>query len=449
MTKMLLSVFLLAGLGCLATAIDIDQAKSKAGQYCSQLDIAYQLSRASARPIGREHDRRWMVMCDETFIILDNVDGRLLLIEDSAKSSKLRRSKSVPPKLAIESDTAGWNRARQVLRQLDLTTAFEERSMKRYSWGSDVNENNRGKAIGWFEVRPYGFGTFGNGNKAIVTLDTQTGNLISLELETRWAYLAPPATRIGAQAANNVAQPLVGVSRRTELGYFTPNGSFDSSVGRSLLLQRKVWLAYCVTSDQGSVIVDAAGGQVLGGGRFASKRSTQKQESNSSDQLGMSPSIHPKAAIEKQKLAAAFGYGHIPVAKIGSVKQGSRQVYLFSEANDTSEIVMCQSWPSEGWPEVAAFKPANDGPKLSKPITDKGSALRVLSKLVDAMDCKELRITTFNIGKGHRSGSKRHKDSILARVTGTFKTRGGKALAFSAVMIPSSGRFLYWDASAF
>lgn len=444
MRRLLFSFIVVAILSGLCSAIDAEQAVAKASYYCGRIGVSFQTSRASAKQIGSVHDQRWMVLSGETILALDNAEGRLLFIGDSVKENKLRKSTARPASLAIDSDASAWNAATNFLNRLGLASEFYQRSVSRYAWGVSVNENRRGKAIVRFEVRPHGFGTFGNGNKAIVTLDTQTGELVTLELETRWTYTPPPTVRIGAQAANQAAHSLVGEALRTEIGYFTPNGEFGSVTGLTMLRAHISKLSYCVTSSRGSVIVDASTGQILGGGRFAGPQ-TPRADRLRIRQPGRI--IVPNASSEKAKLAAAFGYSHIAPSKIGSDLRGNRRIYYFSEANETSEIWMSKPVSKVSWPEVARFKPASIGPKLARPITNKTSALPVLARVTDAMGSSDLRISSFRIGKVHPGASPRYDDVVLARAVGTLKLKGGKVLRFEAVMMPSSGRFLYWSAS--
>jgi hypothetical protein len=442
MKRLLFSFIAFAILSGLCSAIDGEQAVMKASYYSSQLGMSFQTSQARAKKIGSVHDQRWMVFSGENIIVLDNAEGRLLLIEDSAKENRLRNSTTTPTNLAIDSDPSAWNQATKFLNRLGLATEFYHRSVSRYTLGVNQDENRRGRTIVRFEVRPHGFGTFGNGNKAVLTLDTQTGDLVSLELETRWIYLPPPPGRIGAQAANNAARSLVGEAQRTEIGYFAPNGEFGSATGLSMLRGYVSKLSYCVTSSQGSTIVDASTGQILGGGRFAGQRAPTGERPRIRRLLRVGHS----ALSDGAKLAAAFGYSHIADSKIGSDLRGSKRIYYFTENHRTSEIWMSKIVAKSSYPEVGVFLPTADGPKLDQPITDRKSALRVLVKVLDVIGGNDLRIASFNLSKGYSAGNHLYKNRVLAKATGTLKLSTGMVLRFSAIMIPPSGRFMSWSA---
>jgi hypothetical protein len=445
MTKLFIALSIWV-LSHLAFPIDASEAVTKARKDCLAANVPFNSSRAVAKPMGPPGDRRWMVAAGNAIVVLDYASGRLLLLEATDRAARLRKSAHVPAALAIRTDGDALAAARSVLERAGYAHSSNRYTVRRHPWGAGTNDNARGKAIVRFESQPHGHRSFGKGNKAIVTLDTETGQVVSVETETRWNYVPPPSNRIGAVAANNIARPFVGEPIRTELGYFTPNDGFHSPEGDTLLRQKRARLSYCAVSANGSILIDAESGEILGGGLITSPRNPQGSEATVRARKWGQRQTQTKPS-EKKRLASCFGYSHVPDSRIFVYKVGGRQNYRFMDGKTSSEMLMGKNWPRQQWPNVAVFDPAKDGPTIKRPIVDRGAAIRILAPVMDAVGANQVKIDSFSVGPARRLVDKKYVGKSVADIRGTMGFEDGTDLEFVAVVIPSSGRFLYWGAS--
>ena len=345
----------------------------------------------------------------------------------------MRHRIGVPQTLAVSTDGALWSKASSLVQKV-TSTHFVNRIATRYPW-SNASEHHRGRGIAQFDQTPYGYRTFGNGNKAVVTVDTETGHLVSIEIEERWSYVAPPTIRIGAEAAKARALPHVGEGLRVDLGYFTPNNGLGSITGAELLASRTSRLAYAVSSARGSALVDAQTGGILGGGLHSAVRGRQTRS--------VSPA--PNGDPLSQKHFKAFGYG--PTTKMGQIVIGARRHLVRNEGGFQSIIILGHKYPAQPWPTSATFRPVALGPKLTRPITDKGMAYRILSPVLALCGGNQMAIDSFEKIVWSPRDKSKFKNLPATRIMGRMTLSDGRTLGFYAELVTSTGQFLAWGTS--
>lgn len=175
----------------------------------------------------------------------------------------------------FSSESAIWQ---EVERRIPRTTAgitFHRYRVRNDYGRADRPMRDRQSIQARYEARAFGQSTRCVGNQIEVTLDAETGKVVSYVAECGYEYIEPELRHSAEQAKaeavavllRNGIQATVGQCRSVEQ-WIVPNGTWGSTRGRDLSNSKRVVNGFAVNAGRNVVFIAGERGDCVGGARL-------------------------------------------------------------------------------------------------------------------------------------------------------------------------------------